>query len=396
MIHTRCPHCEMVVQADYSQRGRVVRCPGCGQKFPCEALPWWKTVLSSGSAKPREEKAEGKHRHEARPGRSARVLRPYERVDESVLEKIPEHHHFPHLLAVGVTVIVIVIGIATVLLLRSASKPASPETLPMRPPASGAPGAASPAVATDAPKTAPAAPGAGPTPAPETPEGPRTPAYAQAMLDGLRQSGYREEKGAACGDAFYWSVAERPGVFVGCYPPQSRIICRGFLVCDKLPQDPTALEACHKAVSDALARFIADRSGPEFLAWLQRAQIAGRTASQEKRSFVRERRFGDCVVRVETAAHPDLGAGVSVELARNYKPSTEIASLPPIGAWADMRAGATRAEVLAFAGAGKLLLCEGAGEFSLERYIWPGNGDVLLHNGRVVWWKPPASEEKEP
>jgi len=378
MVHTRCPHCNSVIRADLGQRGRLVVCPSCERKFTCEALPWWETFFRR-TAKHEGRKAKKAHAEPYRPVRSGHAPRPYERVDESVLQEIAAQRRsrLPALVVAGA--LLLICGIVLVLW----TFPLSTRPKDVTPP----PDAGQPPV------------GTGPETSEQKPVPRQTeeaifaaPDYAYPIEAAVRTAGYTPRKGAKWPgrEAYYFNVREHPRVAFAAFPAGGRVLLWAMIapaVPEPEGEEPVLERNC---ILNVLRRWLLDTQRDELAAWLGERIEGCLRAAAARGNFVAERRFGEYVLRVETFEHPTQQAGARVELARAYRPIAEVEGTAPIAAWSDMRTGATLEEVERFAGHGDRVSSSGSGEWMVERFVWPGNAEVIFRNGRAITWKAPS------
>ena len=219
------------------------------------------------------------------------------------------------------------------------------------------------------------------------------PDFALEMDARIRMAGYRAQKGFSWSQSGGYCAALEgmPSVYFVAYPEKSRVVCQGFYAWKRHGErsGPDALERLD-VIARILRYFLDDGHEIMLKPWLESSQEECLASLGGMERYVRERRFGTRVVRVECVTHNKLDCGVLVEVARDYKPSCEIDDQPTVRSWSDMRVGMTLAEVVAFAGNGKLETQVGSGEWGVSTYVWPGKSQVVFRNGRAVDWRSPS------
>ena len=401
MFHTRCTECGEVLKADRNQRGMKVRCPHCGKKFRARALGWWDKVTHEGASKAEAVK-HAPPRKKIRHG--AGVHRPYEKIDESVLEEIPTHHT-SGVTIVAAILILIVVGMTIAWLATRGEQPQ--ESAAGRQPADQPEEVMDTASVGDLPTEADVEPPPEPEPTdilPDTTTGgggsglrlgdttkTGLPEQAYEMDIHMRSAGYRMTRGeiALDGIRYFCGVAGYPDIAVVAFPHKNRIICRLTILHRGLENpDVARFDAEKEVLCDVMKVYIeADRQAM-FRQWFSSAMAAAANACEEDEPYFVECSFRDRVVCVE-ATRVDWRNGVRVELARSFRPSTEVAGLQPVRSWEDIREGVTLSEIQQFAGHAERVSVSGAGEWKRETYVWPDGGRVTFQNGRAVKWRAP-------
>jgi len=377
MLHTRCPHCNVIVRADLAQRGRLVVCPSCSRKFTCEALPWWQMVFRKRAKRGAAKTSERKERAKVRPrARTTRASGPYERVDESILAEIAAQRRSRAPVVVLLCLIVVLVAVAIVVF----TFPIGPVPRPAR---SAAP----------LPEGTPIPPLAEPPPAPAPPEGAifAAPDYAYHLERTVEAAGYTPRKGAKWTgrEAYCFGIRELPRVYFAAFPEGDRVIAWA-VVAPAAPEQERELPPQERGcILKVFGKWLTGPEGDDFASWMKDKLPACLEAAAAGKDLAAERRFGQYVLRAETCEHPTRGRAARVELARAYRPASEIEGFAPLRDWSEMRAGVTLEEVEAFAGPGERVSTSGSGEWMVERFVWPGNREVIFRNGRAISWKPP-------
>lgn len=401
MFHTRCTECGEVLKAERNQRGMKVRCPHCGRKFRAKALGWWDKVTHEGAAKAEAVRKQTPSR-KIKPG--AGVHRPYERVDESVLEEIPTHHTSGAMIVAAV-LILFAVGMTIAWLATRGDEPAEPPVT--RRPADQTGEAADTTPGPDVATNAGDEPDPEPEPAEMLPDtttgGGRSglllgdttktglPEQAYEMDIHLRSAGYRMTRGeiALDGIRYFCGVAGHPDIAVVAFPHEHRIVCR-LTILHRGEEDPDVarFNAEKEVVCQIMQVYIEDDRQAMFRQWFSSALAVAADACEEDEPYFAECSFRDRVVCVE-ATRVDWRNGVRVELARSFRPSTEVAGLQPLRGWEELREGVTLPEIRQFAGKAERVSVSGAGEWKRETYVWPDGGRVTFRNGRAVKWQVP-------
>jgi len=400
MITTRCPECGEYLKADYRQRARTCRCPFCGAKFVVEALGWWES-MGRGQRTAQAEVGQVEERRDLHIRRRARAKSPFEPVDlPEALDLGGEGLSRVTFIGCALGLLLCLAGVAWWLAAperaREPPKPirVRPRLAPPRPPVRATvPEKEAPSpLGEEAPL--PTAPG----PVSRTPI--PLPPYAYELAAVIRMAGYEptagfrmpEGRGYACG------VTGHPSVYFLAHAPNRRVIYEGFLAwpSESEATAPADLRREWTILTRVIGGFLPVDLRDRFSLWARSAFQMGLRLRDSDRAFAREARFGDKVVRCENAPHHLLGEGMSIELAKDYKPSTEIADLPSVRTWDQMRRGVTLTEVEAFAGKGELESHRGVGERAMETYAWPDGHRVTFRNGRAISWSEPAKEKPSP
>lgn len=271
MIHARCPECGVILQVDYKQRGRRVRCPKCQTSFPVE-----ETALR-GTGKPRVKKKPRKKQQEKQ---LARPLKPYEQIDESVLAQIPFHHRFRNVcLVLGGLVMVGVAVFFCWKLIPQGNKAG----------ASAGPVALS------------------------------LPAYAERLHECIRAAGYSAEKGAVNEKAQYYHcrLQGRLPIHLYAFADGAGVGSTGFYACGKLRrQGEMEQEEARKALGKIMGEYLAESDSAAFSQWVWTTFSECWRALGESKAFAREERFGEMIVRLNHCELYDLGFGVAVSVMR--------------------------------------------------------------------------------
>ncbi len=398
MITTRCPECKEYLKADYRQRAHICRCPFCGAKFVAEALGWWEAVSRSARL-PHATVRRTAERPERRIRRRQGVKSPFEPV------QLPEALELPsprtgRLILLGCVLGVTLCVAGFVWWLASLQTPSGPVPVKLRRTAPDVlPAVAKPGPEGAQPKPGPEAPSPATPPGPAVPKpGPdivtRTsmplPPYAYELSTVIRMAGYEPTRGFRMpeGQGYACALTGHPSLHFMAYVSHHRAICEGFFLwpTESASSGVGAIRDEWDALAKVLGGFLPSDLRDRFMRWVKSALQMGFRVKENDGRFAREARFGDNVIRCENAPSHFLGNGMSVELARDYKPSTEIDDLPPVRNWAGMRKGVTLSEIEAFAGKGELQERFGAEERAVETHAWPDGHRVTLRNGRAATW----------
>lgn len=406
MIHTQCPNCQKLVQADFRLRGELGRCPFCGKKFIIQAAPWWaglfakkeKAVASAAKRSDDRRKVDPRSRlkHIAR--------RPYGRVDvpDEFLES-PKGHSKALVISI---VVVCVIGVGLLLVWLLAAQPENGSTG---------------TTVSDASRRTQPKPGPGEKP-PEEPVEPdepvepeegteptesthiiyaKMPAYAYKIDNHIRSTHYKKKGGFHPGrtDRYCFVLAGHPHVYAIAHQADRRVIGDGFYLwpSEKEPLTRAEEEKEWRVLGKILGGFLRSDEMKPLDRWLRKTlRRAVRSTKEAPQPFMSERLFGDKVVRCENVSPRFLGRGTIIEIAHDYKPSTAIADQPPLKSWQEMRQGVTLTEVSAFAGKGQLEDSRPKAHGSVDTYVWPDGGSVTFDNGRAVKWTAAKPKTDQP
>jgi hypothetical protein len=391
MISTRCPECGKKLKAEHGQRGRRVECPGCHEKFTAGPVGWWDKVLH-GDAEGARKPVDKKHAKRVALQKGKGVLRPYERIDESVIADIPHHVHPPLLLIIGIIMFIIAVALGIWLLSRGGQ------------PEDGTPSNAANLAAKQPVKKPDKK--AAPEPEPEVvlpevivPSSELTrypvataPAYAKALIGQIRATGLHPGGGFTWyrGKNYCFDVGEPPGLYIASYPDYHRVFFQIFIACKESGVDKAeALEDHRNTIGDVVELFASPGDISHVRQWLSSKLLYAGSAFDAGRDYMQERRFGARVLRIEIAELGPLGKGILTEVASEYKPLSESGDIARVRRWADLRNDLTLQEVTAFAGSGRLESRTGRGEWVCEVYVWANGGRVTFRNGRAHRWQMP-------
>ena len=269
MIHARCPKCEVILQVDYTQRGKSVRCPQCQTTFLAESA-----TLSRVEKKQRAKKHPRKKPQEKK---LARPLTPYEKVDESVIAQIPFHHRFRSVCLVLCGMVVIGVAVFFGGRLISQSNQTS------------------------------------------VPADPSLPSYAQRLHECISAAGYFAEQGAVDKQAQYYHCRLQGGLPIHLYAFADGVgvVSTGFYACGRLRrQGEMEHEKARKVLCEIMGEYLAESEMGAFSQWARTTFSECWRALGESKDFAREERFGDMVVRLNHCESYDLGAGVAVSVMR--------------------------------------------------------------------------------
>jgi len=264
-----------VLQVDYDQRGRRVRCPACQEKFSVEAGS--RRAIATAERRPQK----GKKRQPDRGLKVRRPLKLYERLDESVLEQVPAHHRLRNAcLVLGGIALAAGLAFAVWELARQ-----------------GNGGSAGSAVATEAP----------------------LPEYARLLRERIVKAGYAAERGDIEEETkrYYCRVLRQASVQFFAYPEDADVICQGFFKCGRIRlQGSLEQEDAGRVLRMVLMEFVDPMQRSSFSKWMGEKHKECWRALENSKPFSEERRFGDVVVRLEHGRFDEVGRGIAVKLAR--------------------------------------------------------------------------------
>jgi len=278
VIHTRCPGCGTVLQVDYDQRGRRVRCPVCQEKFTVESR-----ALRAATTEEKRTRR-GKKRERQRELKVTRPLALYERLDESVLEQVPVRHRLRNtcLVAGGIA---LAAGLAFAVWALGRQ---------------GDSARAGSAVVMEA----------------------SLPEYARVLRERIMKAGYAAERGdIEEGTRRYCCrVLRQASVRFFAYPGDADVICQGFFKCGRIRlQRSLEQEDVGRILRTVLLEFVAPVQRSSFSKWMGEKYEECWRALENSKPFSEERRFGDIVARLEHGRFDEVGRGIAVELARAAK-----------------------------------------------------------------------------
>ena len=272
MIHVRCPKCNVILQVDYKQRGRSVRCPSCRTAFPAESTAF------SGAEKPERKKKKPKKKPQEKKLR--RSLKPYETIDESELAQIPVHHGFRNFCLVLGGLLVLGAGVffgrGWIQQRNTAGEFGGLDEQSL-------------------------------------------PAYAQKMHTCIRAAGYGVQSGAVDKDEQYYHCRLRVPMAIHLYafPEGTEVVSTGFYACGRFPlQGGFEMEEVRRHLGKVMGEYLAASERPVFSQWVWAELPECARALRESREFAREKQFGDMVVRLHHGKLYDLGTGIAVSMMR--------------------------------------------------------------------------------
>ena len=271
MVHARCPECGVILQVDYKQRGRRVRCPKCQTTFPVEKTALSRAEKRQIKKKPRKKQPEKK---------LARPLKPYEQIDESVLAQIPVHHRCRNVCLVlgGLVVVGAAVFFCWRWIQQGNKAGASAE-----------------------------------------PWEQSLPAYAVRLHECIRAAGYSAEKGAVDKDEYYYHcrLRGRLPLHLYAFADGAEVVSTGFYACGRLRlRGEMEQEEARQALGEIMGEYLAEPERAAFLQWLWTEFVECGRALGASKEFAREVQFGEMVVRLNHCALYDLGTGIAVSVMR--------------------------------------------------------------------------------
>jgi len=205
----------------------------------------------------------------------------------------------------------------------------------------------------------------------------------------LRARGLTVSSGGESDDGSVYIIQVAGRVLVFVWPDDHRIHRAAWFVwtCED-PDDLVRAAVVWREFQAVMSSTLAGDDQSAYVEWVTAQTWEALTLLSRAPTVVEERRFGDCVVRLENARSEFTGWTTVCEIARAYKPWHEIAAQPAPASWRDMRKGLTLEEVESFAGPGR---CKSVIGETVQYDFGDGmaTGWVNFANGRADAWYTP-------